>query len=299
MSSPSSSSSEVSEQQQHCSFVVPLHLVSNYYSTNPKVNTIPGLYVFPNYISQEEAEHIVNNILDANGWCSGEICRRQQHYGYLYYHTRHHLPNLQPKKQEVSSLKSLDFDSFWSELFWDKMIKRDGLFNCDTSYHVWKNNLESNTREQHDENAKRAEPQCLVNEYMGNQGIASHVDNVNAFGDVIVGISLLNPVYMTFRKDKLETRILLPSNSCYILTGESRFEWRHGITHMKQIYVPREYLVPEATKSSTNSSSEDETEGKMFIREENYRRISLTFRFIKIDGTKKVEGNEPKEEGAW
>ncbi|KAG2387574.1 hypothetical protein C9374_001168 [Naegleria lovaniensis] len=295
MSSPSSSSSSnhVSE------FVVPPHLVSKYYSTNPKVNTITGLYVFPNYLSQEEASNIMNNILDANEWCSGEICRRQQHYGYLYYHTRHHLPNLQPKKQEVSSLKSMDFDSFWSELFWEKMIKRDGLFNCDTSYHVWKENVESNHGNEHDENAKRAEPQCLVNEYMGNQGIASHVDNVNAFGDVIVGISLLNPVYMTFRKDKLETKILLPPNSCYVLTGESRFEWRHGITHMKQIYVPREYLVSEEEAITNSSDVEDEAEGKMFIREDNYRRISLTFRFIKIDGTKKVVGTEPKEEGAW
>jgi len=268
---------------------LPPHLTSEYYSTNPHVKTIPGLYVFPNYISCEESQQIMNGILDANEWCSGEICRRQQHYGYLYYHTRHHLPNLQPKEQEVSSLKSLDFDTFWTDLFWNKMINKDGLFSIDSSYHNWKKSQQSEPVDTDEED--RCEPQCLVNEYMGNQGISSHVDNVNAFGDVIVGISLVNPLYMTFRKDKLETRILLPPNSCYVLTGESRFEWRHGITHMKQIFVPYDHLDEEL--------KEENPDGKMYIREDDYRRVSLTFRFIKIGGTKKVQGDEPKTEGTW
>ncbi|EFC44172.1 predicted protein [Naegleria gruberi] len=286
MSQQASSSSSSDE-----TFQLPAHLTNSYFSTNPHIKTIPGLYVFANYITNEEARQIINT-LDSQEWCH-EICRRQQHYGYLYYHTRQNIPNLQPTEQEVSPLKSLEFDKFWTELFWEKMVKRDGLFNIDVAHKWWVNK------------ENKSEPQCLVNEYMSSQGIASHVDNVNAFGDVIVGISLLKPVYMTFRKDKLETRILLPPNSCYVLTGESRFEWRHGITHMKQIHVPSQYIVPELNENEKDftvprdEDDEDNDGSKLYIREEGYRRISLTFRFIKLEGTKRVDETAPETDALW
>ena len=41
--------------------------------------------------------------------------------------------------------------------------------------------------------------QCLVNEYIGNQGIKSHFDDSNAFGPIIASISLVSPIYFTLK----------------------------------------------------------------------------------------------------
>ena len=38
--------------------------------------------------------------------------------------------------------------------------------------------------------------QVLVNEYRNNQGIASHFEDFDSFGDIILTISLINPLYM-------------------------------------------------------------------------------------------------------
>ena len=64
---------------------------------------------------------------------------------------------------------------------------------------------------------------------------------------------------------------------------------------MKQIHVPSEYIVPELVESEDEhvvpkdeDDSEEADQSKMYIREEGYRRVSLTFRFIKLEGTKKV-----------
>ncbi|KAL9652543.1 hypothetical protein ABK040_000113 [Willaertia magna] len=250
----------------------PSHLVPKVYSTNPSIQSIPGLYVFPDYISKEEEQDILNNILNANKWCEGQICRRQQHYGYLYYHTRHHLPELQPKGQNITPLESLPFENW--KFLWDRLNERDEMFKDDTA-------------------VENGQPQCLVNEYVGSQGISSHVDNTNAFGDIIIGISLVNPIYMTFRKvitsenqQEEETKVLLMPRSCYVLSGEARNLWRHGITHMKQVLIPDEYLNEEFNK-------------KALLRTNDYQRISLTFRYIKIEGTKQVNEDDPNPERLW
>lgn len=55
--------------------------------------------------------------------------------------------------------------------------------------------------------------QCIVNEYLRNQGISSHIDSKN-FGSVIVGISLKDECVMDFINviDNSVYSILLPIN---------------------------------------------------------------------------------------
>ena len=53
---------------------------------------VNGLLYFPNYISEEE-EKLLMEIIDKNNWRK-DIRRRQQHYGMLYYHTRHNLSEI-------------------------------------------------------------------------------------------------------------------------------------------------------------------------------------------------------------
>lgn len=205
---------------------------------------IPGLLYFPEFVSEDEEKEIIQ-MIDSKEWRGG-IGRRTQHYGYTYYHTRHNILDLQPTDQPETTEDLANFQSIIDRILY--------LFPDD------------------------APPtQCLVNEYTNNRGIAAHVDNPNCFGDVIIGLSLVDPVYMTFRPENDpngEIKVFLPARSLYVLRDEIRFSWLHGITHMKRIYIP-------------------ETGGCVY-RKDNYRRISLTFREIKIEGTKKVEKSDPR-----
>lgn len=118
--------------------------------------------------------------------------------------------------------------------------------------------------------------QILVNEYVGNQKISSHFDDFEAFGDTIVTLSLISPIWLTLKKPKeikntcqeieKETRILLESNSLFIMRKEARFRWRHGIS-------PRRF--------------QDLPDQKPMKRDESYRRVSLTVREL-LFGRKKV-----------
>jgi alkylated DNA repair dioxygenase AlkB len=116
--------------------------------------------------------------------------------------------------------------------------------------------------------------QCLVNEYIANQGISCHVEDPRAFGEVISSLSLSGSCYMTMRScpelgDQKETRIFLERRSLLILSEDARYKWKHGITCTR--------ILPDPSLGCT------------FKRGKNYRRVSLTFRKVLEEGTKKPE----------
>lgn len=67
------------------------------------------------------------------------------------------------------------------------------------------------------------------------QGISSHFEDFRSFGDAIMTISLLSPVYMTLKKPReatnqchdilAETKVLLKPRSCLIMSGDSRYRY--------------------------------------------------------------------------
>jgi alkylated DNA repair protein alkB family protein 7 len=67
----------------------------------------------------------------------------------------------------------------------------------------------------------------------GREGyIRPHVDNVEASGRTIAGISLLADAVMRLTHASEPERtvcLLLPSRSLYVLHDEARYEWRHEI----------------------------------------------------------------------
>ncbi|EFC47741.1 predicted protein [Naegleria gruberi] len=259
----SSSMSTSSTPSNSISTIVEPHMVEynsltgckELFSTNPKV-VVPGAIYIKNYISEEEEERIMK-LIDSKAWCH-EICRRTQMYGYTYYHTRHNLPTMQPVNESSSNYQHLDLKEF--DWLIERLVERDGLYKTDYGNPT----------------------QCLVNEYIGTQGISSHVDNPGPFGDIITLVSLNKPIYMVLKlasNENIQTKILLEPRSLFVMKDDSRFKWKHGITHMKQVYVP--------------------STGETLIRDENYRRVSLTFRFIKTDGTKKVTNEDPNADALW
>lgn len=72
-------------------------------------------------------------------------------------------------------------------------------------------------------------------------GIPPHVDTHSAFKDAIVSLSLSSDIVMEFRKPSLTNgkeytahiSLALPRRSLLIMSGESRYGWKHGITPRK------------------------------------------------------------------
>merc|ERR1712137_594641 len=218
-----------------------------FYADHPSME-IPGMLYFPNYVTEEEEQRLLE-LIDGRPW-NHDICRRTQYYGYTYYHTRQNILTLQPVDQPQTHTGELSDMQF----ILDRMIA-DRIFPDD-----------------------HPPTQVLVNEYLNNMCIKGHLDNVDAFGDVIVSLSLNAPAYMTMRAcddpDKV-MKVLMEPRSAFIMTGDSRFLWRHGITRQKKVWDP-----------STNS---------IILRDDSYRRVSLTIREVKTDGTKKVQEGDPDD----
>lgn len=77
--------------------------------------------------------------------------------------------------------------------------------------------------------------QVIVNEYEPGQGIAAHIDCEPCFGDVIASLSSGSACIMEFtdtRSGEVIEHYLEP-RSRLILSGESRFNWKHGIPARK------------------------------------------------------------------
>ena len=207
---------------------------------------IPGLYYQANFLTEEEEKQILS-IIDSNEW-NHDIQRKTQYYGYTYYHTRHNSTSMQPTEQIENTHFPLSQLQFVIDKFKDTTI-----FPPD-----------------------HPPTQILVNEYLRNMSIKGHVDNVDAFGDVIISLSLCGPAYMTMRSienPNIVAKVFMEERSILIMSGDSRFKWRHAITKQRRVYLP--------TKKIT------------ILRDDTYRRVSLTIREIKIEGTKKVrEGEE-------
>jgi alkylated DNA repair dioxygenase AlkB len=71
---------------------------------------------------------------------------------------------------------------------------------------------------------------CVINEYIPQLGIGPHRD-YGAFGDKIACVSLGSDIVTDFRNPKTGRRVSVhvPARSFWIVSGEARWEWQHGI----------------------------------------------------------------------
>ncbi|CAK0879841.1 unnamed protein product [Prorocentrum cordatum] len=112
--------------------------------------------------------------------------------------------------------------------------------------------------------------QVAANEYLDNAGISPHVeDDPTAFGPNLATLSLLSPVHLTLiptSEPPLDqcgvdhgnwVKVLLEPRSLFVLQGESRYDYRHGIRRSRSVPLPG---------------------GTVLRRGSGYRRVSLTFR---------------------
>jgi alkylated DNA repair dioxygenase AlkB len=71
--------------------------------------------------------------------------------------------------------------------------------------------------------------QIILNLYPPGEGISPHIDLPNRYADGIIGASLTGGTTMTFQNGEKRYDAYMPGRTVYVMTGEARWEWNHGI----------------------------------------------------------------------
>jgi alkylated DNA repair dioxygenase AlkB len=189
---------------------------------------VPGLFLIPNFISHFEESELVQDI-DMCEWKHNREStskRRIQVYG-----PRYEFDFSIPRNAPVAHLPWYTYPIIEKILMECKM--RDWDFE---DYHL----------------GVDARTEILVNEYKPENHLRFHFDHRHSFKECIFGVSLISDCVLSFQHDRTLKIIdvLVPARSLYLMTGDSRYMYKHGMR--------------------PNTLSAD-------------RRISLTFRAVEDD----------------
>eukprot|EP00929_Paragymnodinium_shiwhaense_P121126 TRINITY_DN93261_c0_g1_i1.p1 TRINITY_DN93261_c0_g1~~TRINITY_DN93261_c0_g1_i1.p1 ORF type:complete len:345 (+),score=51.72 TRINITY_DN93261_c0_g1_i1:82-1035(+) len=207
----------------------------------PSQDVPEGLRYCTDFVTEAEVQELMRAV-EQGPWSPHLKGRRQQFFGLVYYHTQHDMPALQPGTMERQTGRPMEDLPPW-------------LFDRIDALDVFTRRGELN--------------QVAVNDYTERAGIGLHVEDVMSFGANLATLSLLQPIQLTLvpatepepTRDGIDTgswiKVLLEPRSMLILQGESRYQYRHGIRKTKSIVMP---------------------DGSRLVRDEAYRRVSLTFR---------------------
>jgi alkylated DNA repair dioxygenase AlkB len=193
--------------------------------TLENANQIIGLRVYFDFITKQEESELLNNI-DKNEWLP-DLKRRVQHFGYKYDY----------KARRIDKTFYIGEIPNWMAVLFSRLQDQKVIdFNPD---------------------------QAIINEYIDDQGIAAHIDCEPCFGDIIISISLGGQCVMNFQreattKEQDKIPLLIPPRTLIVMTGESRYNWYHGIPPRKS----------------------DKFNEQVHKRQ---RRVSITFRKVILD----------------
>ena len=194
--------------------------------TRPETELIPGLTYLKDFITKEEEKALLAEI-DGSQWDGDNKSRRTQQFGYGFHWRNRHsnalLPLPAPRDQMPTAAREL--------------LKRLGQHIELPEFH-----------------------QCIVNDYVGGQGIKPHRDR-EFFGDLVLGISLLEPVVMDFkciRRNEVRALLLEP-RSVLVMQGEARWHWQHGITSAPKVLYRGQHFSRGRRASLTFRTIRDES----------------------------------------
>jgi len=162
---------------------------------------ISGLYYIPNFLSSDENEEIIKYLHNYKKWQhvnKHSNTRRVIHYGYNYSYDRSGIS----KAKEIPK-------------YFKNLVLKDKINN------ILKKKLLNQEMEQ-----------LIINEYKPGQGIFPHVDHQKYFGDNIVCLTVGSGTTIDFinKYDSSKKKsIYVDTGSLYIMSGDSRHKWKHGI----------------------------------------------------------------------
>jgi len=71
--------------------------------------------------------------------------------------------------------------------------------------------------------------EIFINRYKKDQGIRFHHDQRTTYNEYICGVSLVSSCIMTLKKGTIEINNKLPPLSAYVMRGDARYVYQHGI----------------------------------------------------------------------
>jgi len=166
---------------------------------------VPGLFLVQNFLSPKEETELLANI-ERHPWKPNRTkTRRIQMFG------PHHTENYKVLEGcEISPLP------IYSKALTDKL-------HIITSTHFPQFDLSSYNM------GIDEYTELFVNEYLPENGLQFHFDHNRTYKDVIFGISLLCDSDFYFKKGDDEAKVFLPARSLYLMTGDARRKWQHGM----------------------------------------------------------------------
>lgn len=186
---------------------------------------IPGLTYLRDFIREEEEAALLSEV-ESGPWDEENKSRRTKQYGYTFHW----------RNRRSNALRAAENGMPCSSEAPLKRLEELGLI---PNAHF---------------------DQCIVNDYQGGQGIRAHRDR-EFFGDLVLGISLLEAVIMDFRCIRSgEVRaLLLEPRSVLLLTGEARWQWQHGISAAPKLLYRGAVLLRNRRTSLTFRTIADES----------------------------------------
>ena len=157
---------------------------------SPPETKVTGFSVHQDYVTPED-ESLLLNFIDHGAWES-DWQRRIQQYGLGY-----------SSQNKGRPIWLRDFPE-WLKPFAAR-VARDAGFD-------------------------RFPENCVINEYIPPLGIGAHKD-YDAFGPVVACVSLGSDIVLslTHPQDHLKVSVHVPRRSLWIMGGDARNVWRHGI----------------------------------------------------------------------
>lgn len=191
-------------------------LINKYLQFNKsyQVPKISGLYYFPNFISGIEEQLLLKLLKKSSEWASitnSKNSRQVIQYGYTYSYDR-------------SGLKpATEIPDFYLNL-----IKRVKKYSIDAFKNIKLDQL-------------------LINKYEPGQGISAHIDNPKQFEDNIVCLSIGDSAIFDFSLTSV-IKVPIERRSLYIMSGDSRYKYKHAFKHPKSKKNKRISLTFRKTK---------------------------------------------------
>ncbi|HYE31607.1 MAG TPA: alpha-ketoglutarate-dependent dioxygenase AlkB [Methylomirabilota bacterium] len=160
------------------------------FSIKPAAAQVPGFRLREGYLTTSEESQLLEHI-DQQPW-RNDWRRRIQVYGVSYGSPR-----------DTTTAQSLPFPP-WLQTVAERVA-------AEPEFH-------------------RIPENCVINEYIPPLGIGSHKD-FPQFGPVVACVSLASDIVMELRHPARDERIeiLVPRRSLWMLGGEARSDWEHGI----------------------------------------------------------------------
>lgn len=218
--------------------------------TPQTVQGLPGLYFIPDFISPAEQAAVLADVLNGPWTDDRSKKRKVQMFGpwrterYTIDPTKPGTPHPQysaglaariakemKKLPEDGGMKAEDFASF---------LKVGSDTEC----------------------------QLIINQYFPSDELDFHFDNPKAYGPVIAGLSLEGDGIISFRSRGRSVDVALPPRSLYLMTGDSRYKWRHGMVEGKACTSDRRISLTWRNQLKDREGAEDvEKRGSLNIDE--------------------------------